>query len=347
MESLCSTFEFVTVQSQPFDYRQWPITMGAKCDVLVDDEPVLKGYIEDININYDKDSHVVQVSGRDVTCDLVDCHKANRTYAYYKSTVKQIVTDTCAPFSIPVEIDESARAAANTVPNLAATFFAAGGDSLIGVIYKITRLAELYVMASTNGGLLLTTAGKRFADQQLKSGVNILRGGLKQSDKEKFSVYYVKGFGFENENQIKSKDWLWMNGTFPPKPPATYPDERTGATRYRPYSNMAENSVRLKGVGWRSKAEAQYRIGNSRKYNYMVQGWREKEGGELWAPNTNVVVVDPLFGISDPFLIEAVEYTQSDQGTTSNLTLCSREKYAAQAELNHIKTVFDEQRSKS
>lgn len=352
MESLCSSFEFVTGQSQPFSYKDWQITMGAPCEVLVDDKPVLKGYIEDLNINYDKDSHVVQVSGRDKTCDLVDCHKANRQLSYEKATVKRIVEDTCKPFGIAVVIDSAAMTAARSIPHLTSQFYAPAGDSLIGIIYRITRMAELYVMASTNGELLLTVAGTRTAAQKLVAGVNILRGGIKQSDKDRYSVYYVKGFGFDNEGLINSPDFKWMNGTYPPNPSesaATFKwDARVGATRYRPYSNMAEGSVKLAGVGWRSRAEAQYRIGSSRTYNYMVQGWRETEGGDLWSPNTNVIVTDPAFGLDNAsLLIEAVEYTQSDQGTTSNLTLCSREKYTSKAELDHIKTVFEEQRGKT
>lgn len=348
MESMCSSFDFVCTQEQPFNYKEWPIKMGASCQVLVDGESVLKGWIEDINVSYDKDSHTVQVSGRDATCDLVDCHKANRHYTYTGSTVKRVVEDTCKPFGIKVKIDPQAVAEANTVPDLAKVFYAAGGDSLIGIIYRITRLVKLYVMAGTDGSLILTVAGVRSAGTGLVLGSNVLRGSLKQSDKERYSVYYVKGFGFENEGLIKSDQWLWMNGTYPPSPPASFPDERTGATRYRPYSNMMESGGNLKNIGWRSKAEAQFRIGNSRKYEYVVQGWREKDGGSLWAPNTLVNVTDSLFGLDkQELLVEGVDYTQTDQGTLTSLSLCYKDKYTAQAQINRIKTIFEEQRGKT
>jgi prophage tail gpP-like protein len=332
MDGMCSSFDLVTTQKQPFNYKDWPIHMGSKCDVYADGEMVLRGFIEDLNIDYSKDTHTVQVAGRDVTCDLVDCQKANPNYEYSNSTVRRVVENMCAPFSISVVVDPSAASAAAKVgwP----VFYVWPGDPVLGSIYRITRLVKTFVIATTDGRLMITGAGSRNSATNLVSGVNILRGGLKQSDKERFSVYYIKGMSADNEGYIKSQEWLWMNGTY----------HDTTMTRYRPYASMAEHGVNIGSIGWLSKAEAQYRIGNSRHYNYTVQGWRENDGGALWSPNTNIQVTDPTFGLDkESFLIESVDYTQTDQGTLTQLGLCSKEKYTAEAELNRIKTIFEEE----
>lgn len=343
MESVCSSFDFNTVQETPdFKIADWPIRMGDTCDVLVDQEAVLKGYIEDVNINYDDKSHSVQVAGRDKTCDLIDCHKSDGHFEFgttNKVTVLSIVKDICTPFGIAVTVDSSASEAAR---KLKSTFYIMPGDVNMGALYRITRWAKVYMLATTDGGLLLTLTGANQARVELKRGVNILKGGLKQSDKERFSVYRVRGYSTSTDNLSHSSEWLWMNGRFPASDPATYPDARTGATRYRPFSQMAETAVQIDNVGNMSKAEAQYRIGNSRKFSYTVQGWREADGGNLWAPNTLVYVTDPLTGLErKQLLVEAVEYVQSEQGTQTQLSLCFPDKYTALAEVNKIKTIFE------
>lgn len=365
MASVCSSFEFVTTQGQPFDYKKWPIKMGAECIVLVDGEQVLTGYIEDINVDYDKDTHTVQVAGRDRTCDLVDCHESDGPFEFgttNPTTVLSIVKSICKPFSISVVVGDAAKQSVKksfkyttverstdsadvqkAVQRGKSTFYIQPGDPIIGALYRITRWAKVYMLATTDGNLSLTLAGSRVADSKLVLGKNVLRGGLKQSDKERFSVYRVRGYGVSSDGLIKSPDWLWMNGRYPETDPDVYPDQRTGATRYRPFGQLAETAVKIDGVGWMSRAEAQYRTANSRLYNYTVQGWREKNGGSLWEPNTLVAVNDPLFGLDgSQLLIESVDYTQTDQGTLTQLGLCSKEKYTAQAEINKIKTIFDE-----
>jgi prophage tail gpP-like protein len=383
MTSVCSSFDFVTVQESPnFNYKDWRIRMGNACRVLIDGKPVLSGYIEDINISYNKDTHTVQVAGRDKTCDLVDCHYMGKglegPFAFgvkNAASVKYIVTTICEQFGISVDIDSAAKGTtsqivAQRVWNKVATakeaadlkkfsFYVSPGDSVIGTLYRITRWAKVFMLASTDGKLILTMAGSRVADTELKVGVNILKGGLKQSNKEVYSVYRVKGYCTATDNLVKSENWAWMNGVYPkpPKAPAKWPyetspfiDPQTQATRFRPYGLVSEQAVQTDATNSMAKAEAQFRAGKSISYNYSVQGLHDSATGKtLWEPNTLVHVTDPLFGLdtkvanpSEPFLIETVDYTQTDQGTTTELTLCHKDKYAAEAEINKIKTVLSE-----
>ena len=332
---MCSSFNFSTTQSQPFDFKKWPIRMGNSAVILVDDEPVLIGWIEDIEAQYAKDSHAAYVSGRDVTCDLVDCQMAAWHVEWANATVTQTVKELIAPFSsISITVDPSATTLASKRKGV---LYVSPGENMVGAVNKIARWAHLFTMAGTKGDVVLTMVGSRVAAVPLvvsTPGIrgNIINGGLKCSDKERFSVYRTKGIGFDTEGTIRSKEYLWMNGTY--YDPAV--------TRFRPYANTSPVNVNTEEIGWQTKSDAQYRAGNSRTYSYTVQGWREKEGGELWAPNTLVFVTDPWLGLNnEELLIESVDFTQSDQGTTTSMQLCSAYKYTEKIELDRIKTVFD------
>ena len=49
-----------------------PFKGGESCRVLVSDEPVLTGFIEVVEVSYDGSDHILNVSGRDKTGDLLD-----------------------------------------------------------------------------------------------------------------------------------------------------------------------------------------------------------------------------------------------------------------------------------
>jgi prophage tail gpP-like protein len=305
------------------------------------------------------------VAGRDRTCDLVDCHYSDEPFEFGTkngATVLSIVKGICKPFAIDVTVDSTASGATSHVVkqrvyNMAATasdatklikysFYVPPGDSVIGSLYRITRWAKVFMMASTEGGLILTMVGSRTAGKKIEAGINVLKGGLKQSDKERFSVYRVRGYSTSTDNLAHSSEWNWMNGRYPNKNGGkdftAWPDSETGATRYRPFGLVAEQAVQTDATNSMAKAECQFRVGKSRTFNYTVQGLHDG-ASTLWEPNTLVYITDPLFGLSEEkLLIESVDYMQTDQGTVTDLTLCSKEKYEAEAEINKIKTVFDE-----
>ena len=117
-------------------------------------------------------------------------------------------------------------------------------------------------------------------------------------------------------------------------------------TRFRPTMSNAQLTVNNEQLGWFTKSDAQYRVGNSRTFSYVVQGWRESDapGARLWAPNMLVPITDPYLGLdakNGTMLIESVDFTQSDKGTLTTLGVCFMEKYTAKVELDRIKTVFD------
>jgi prophage tail gpP-like protein len=337
LDQMCSSFDFTTTQDTPFDPQAWPIQMGAECTVYVADTLVSTGYIEDINIDYNKDSHTVTVAGRDKTADLVDCSRVSGATSWSDVSVLSVIKELCRPHGITVSVSPNATAAMGRGLHKAIKFDV--GSPIIEKILMLTKIFEVFPMSTEDGNLLLTQTGTIVNIDVLKRGVNILTGALKQSNKERFSHYYVKGIGIVNDSKTPN-DWVKNNSRFV--------DPEINELRYRPMASVAQTDVDIAGCKGRAQWEAKYRAANSRLYGYTVQGWTQSDGKTLWKPNTLVQIDDPTFGIPNvklnikgTFLINAVEYKQTSQGTVSILQVCSPEKYKAFAQLEKMKTIFD------
>lgn len=70
---VAGTFELSITERWPGQPIPAKIELGASCVVTVDGAPVITGYVDDVAPSYNAASHTVSVTGRDKTCDLVDC----------------------------------------------------------------------------------------------------------------------------------------------------------------------------------------------------------------------------------------------------------------------------------
>ncbi|MCU1276552.1 MAG: bacteriophage Mu, partial [bacterium] len=142
----------------------------------------------------------------------------------------------------------------------------------------------------------------------LERGVNVLRGKLQFSFKERFSKYIVKGQG-------QSNDQLWGEATRL-KAETTDP----AVARYRPLIVIAEDLVDGAALKRRAAWEANVRAGKSAQLAYKVQGW-SYGAGTLWQPNTIVHVTDPWLRTDADLLVKNVTFNLDDGGSVTELAL--------------------------
>lgn len=327
LDTLCGSFEFNATQRSPFNMSEWPIKMGAACSVKVAGKLVITGYIEDININYDKDSHSVQIAGRDKTADLVDCTRAKKEWSFGEGQrVSNIIKKLIEPHGIELVIDTPAENGASKIFQYSVKFDT--GAPLIDYILSIVKKFGLFPIATPEGKLLLTTGdATKQAGTMLERGVNILSGGLKQSNKEVYSVYLSVG-QLGGKDNISPKNFTYKS---------IFDGDFGLVTRYRPLANIPDVGGDTKRARDQAYWEAKYRAANARLLGYSVQGWTQSNG-DLWEPHSLVFVTDELFNdATRQFLINACEYLQTEKGTITSMQLCSPEKYKSQANLDKFK----------
>jgi prophage tail gpP-like protein len=303
LEQLAGTFTLEVTERWPKQYEERPILEGQTCRVLVDGTPVITGYVDEVAVSYDATSHSISVSGRDKTCDLVDCCPPSTQLA--SADFPTLARKLCAPFGIEVVVDCEIGHAAPVKNN--------EGDTVFEVLEQQARARSVILTTDGEGRLVITRLGNKRAGRDLALGDNIRKGQVSFSLRERFSVYTVKG------QTVASQGW---SGAAAAHPKGVAKDP--GVTRHRPLTLIAEQDAQ--GTAQRrAQHECNQRYGKSRNAAYTVYGWYGK--GVLWAPGQQADIRDPLAKVEETWVIASVGWILDDQGWRSELALCPKEAF--------------------
>ena len=334
MDQICGTFGFSSVDKYTGKPRDWKMAIGDLCEVTVDGNIICTGYIDEMPITYDAETHSIQVSGRDKTADLVDCSfvdPVNNVNEWNGQTIMKLIKNICDPFDISVTIDSSVSSDVNdTVERFAAN----EGETAFDSVLKLCKHKAILPLSYGDGRLTLTRAGAKRAVDTLELGVNILAGDLSQSNRERFSKYIVKGQG----NEKTSLDLTSVTQASGEATDAVI----SGKNRYRPLVILTDGEVNAGNCQSLARFEARNRAGRSRSLRYSVVGWTQSNG-KPWELNSTVRVRDSYFDIDGTKLISAIEFTLDDtNGEIAYLTLVDKEAYELREEpIELIKTKYD------
>lgn len=313
IEQLSGSFDLEVTDLDPELDKPRSIRRGDRCEVLVDGETVIVGWVDEASPSFGEGSHGIKVSGRDTTGDLVDCSAIHKSGQWKNATLWQIVRDLCAPFKIPV------YSAVSMGKPFA--FSIQEGEPVYESIERACRMQAVLPMANGKGGLLLTRAGDGPPVAILEEGVNILAASGQFSDRERYSKYIIKGSDRGCDDNAST--------------PETHTQVRAEASdelilRYRPLIVLAESRGPNATYKERAEWECNVRQGRSSRANVTVQGWRISRLGNLWQPNTIVQLRSPRLGVDAPLLITSLAYTEDDKGgggSRTELHLAGREAF--------------------
>jgi prophage tail gpP-like protein len=298
IEALAGSFEVLVSEKWPGEPLRRDINPGDACEITLDSETVISGYVDEVNSQYDDTGHTIAISGRDKTGDLVDCSAANVPGEWHGFHIDDIANAICEPFGIPVTVSEGTDIGA-----VFGDFRIQEGETAHEAIDRMCRMRAVLAMSDGRGGLLLTRAGTAKAGTSLIAGENILSASGLSSLSERFNSYTVKG-------QLAGSDTIF--GTQASGPAGTALDPIV--QRYRPLIVVAEDQADIGTCKSRAQWEANVRAGRGRRATFRVQGWAHKDG--LWKPNELVSVRDPFLGIATEMLIVTVRQTIATGSTT-------------------------------
>lgn len=295
----------------------WPIFEGDKVRVWIGRDLVLDGYVDSIDLSSDAQSRSLSVSGRDRTCDLIDCSAMNRPGVFKGKKLEAIAALLARPFGVKVICD------VNTGPAIKA-FALQPGEKVHAAIERAARAINLMVTATESGELLITRSGSQKATDAIVEGKNFLSGNSKASCADRFSVYVVEGQGSGQGKEKHSHR-------------GEYRDPSVG--RYRPLIIKAEAKADGTYVKGRAEWEARARAAKGRSAAVTVQGWRQSSG-KLWQINRLVTAQVPSINLDGEMLISEVTFSVSDQGTVTTLNLIRPDAYLSEESLKAVKDVL-------
>jgi len=302
---ITGSFSFTTSNKFAGENEKWEITTGDKCVVEIAGQKVVTGYIDDIDDGYDIGSHNITFSGRDKTADLVDCNFDIFTNEseFKNQTFIQIIKKLCSPFGVTVELDLellSDTALAKPMQD----YKVETGQKVFEQIAILCQQYAVLPITTGEGILHITRAGLNRAFDTLESGKNIKANKLKQSDKNRYSIYYTITNGGNTGTAFNTK--LIAEGK--------ETDEYIEKSRDRPLIiSIGEQVADDGGAQKRADWESRIRAGGSRKVETVVKGWVQSTG-DLWPLNGLVQEIDKKIGIDGVFLIAGINLNLDGNG---------------------------------
>lgn len=282
---------------------------GAAFSLALEDEVVVEGFLDVLDVRYDHRSHTLTVRGRERTGDLVDCAATvDGPYEFARIGLEEAARRICAPFGIRVRAE---GVPATPFPR----FSIQPGETAFEAIARGARERAVIVTGDGRGTLLLTRAGQGGeAAGALRLGGQ--DGNIRAADgsfdfTKRHSLVVVRGQAEGSaagaQGQARAAD--------------------ADVTRHRPRVVLAE--AQGDGAPFQDRATWEVRVaaGRSRKVRYTVPGWRGASGA-LWRPNTRAMVEDAYLGLARELLIANVVYSLSDEGTLTGIECVPVDAYA-------------------
>lgn len=307
LDSLAGSFSFAMTERWPDQPEKWVIEGGAACGVYLGGDLLMRGWVDEGNYSLSADDHPIDIVGREVTCDLVDCSAIHRSGSWNGQTLEKIAAELASPFGISVAASASPSAAF-------AKFALQQGESVFEALDRMCRMRGLLPMTSPTGQLRFDRPGRARASYGLEVGVNAITARRRTSTRDRFSQYLIKG-------QAAGAD---VTGAAA-RPSATAAD--VGVTRHRPLLIVNGEQSTQASLDERARWEATVRAGRSEEVLVEVRGWRA-DNGALFALGEMVRVRAPILGVDDELLVKALRHTDGDQGMRTQITLCPKEAFS-------------------
>jgi prophage tail gpP-like protein len=306
------------------------IRPGERLEVLLDDEVVLTGYSDAIEVNYSGFSIDFSLRGRDAAGDLVESAAAPFGPSEYRNLkLDELVRRICQPFGIPVRADVD-------VGRPFERFGIDVAETALSAIEKACRQRAVLAVGDGLGGLVLTRGGTGQAPAPLRFGENVQSMRATFDHTERHSLYLVKG---QSGGATSPARHTTASELTPETPAARRPAPNAPAgnrprvvmtgeardvavTRYRPMVQAARTQSGGASVGEQADWLMRTRRAKSETLLVTVQGWRAGQQKRLWRPNERVTLEDDMAQVTQELLIAGATYRWGEEGSSTELRLC-------------------------
>ena len=302
LATLCNGFTLSQFVADEFDS---PVLFpGDAIQIESDGEMLLDGFVDEMSSTFSPGSHTIKISGREKTCDMVDCSLKDFGKSWKKRTVAQIVADVCDAFGLVFNSNgvNPSGAISKFCPDPGST----GAD----IVSDVCRQKDVVCYSDGLGNVRFVNE-KDFAQAEdfIRQGVNILSADVSFDNSERFSDYVVlcssnpstKRRGESSDSDIK---------------------------RTRCMVLVDEGYGTADSANQRAAFESQSRSAKSTTLNVTLSGWKNSEG-KLWRPGVLVDCLIPAFfgNFVQTLLLNSVELSYDSSGTFAHLELVRKDYY--------------------
>lgn len=297
LDQLSGSFEFAVSGVNAHNLSQHPLHKGLECKVLLHDQVVVTGFIGKRRPAYDASSHTLGITGRDVTCDLIDCSAILPNQELHNVSLSDVARQLIAPFpAIRLDCPDPGAAFAKVTVN--------DGDTIFSILESLAKQRGLMIYTTGDGVLRIRRPLINSTGLVLNEGHEILAASLEESDDEQFANYIVRSQQTD-EGKVAAEQHYTQAGV------------RRGRVRII----TAEHPDDGQQIKNRAEWEAKLRQARSVTATVKVQGW-QKRRGDLWHLGDDVRLTSPSLGLSNAaMVVNTIAYTVDEGGTTTELGL--------------------------
>jgi prophage tail gpP-like protein len=314
LESCPRSFDIGMTERYPGEIAGVIMRPGDPCDVLIGRDLVVTGYVDRYLPRISKDAHSVQLVGRGMCEDLVDCSAQWPSTQISNGTALWIAKKLAAVYGVSVvgigDIDS------DPIPQ----FNFIWGETPYDIIERIARYKALLVYEDAWGELVLATIGSEQHASGFVLGQNVQDAAARFTTDQRFSQYIVRTLqqSFADLTSATSDiiEYIGDDAMAALK-------RKDGTPRDRTLMIVAETGdyygfpLALK----RGKWECARRAGRSQCVTVVADSWRDS-AGRLWEPNRLALLDLPALKIHKLlWVISDVTFIRDEGGTRAVVTL--------------------------
>ena len=304
LKSACNGFSLDVSEKWP--NGGWRIPGGSACEIFIDGDLDITGYVDKHSFSIDDNDHTVTINGRSKTSDIVDCGCIHEPGNWVEQTAGAIAEELCGPFGIVVDI----QAEGAPIPK----YDINQGETVFETIERAAKSQQFLIVTNPFGDLVLTDSNNAEHYNFVLPDYLIASANFDYS--KRYSHYLVKAqqHGPDFDDPAEACEVVGEC-------------EDTKLPRYRSKVIRPEGSINQDEATKRAEWERNRDIGESISVKIELQGFYTPDN-KLWDINRIIRVTDDVLGLDHDLLIYALTRRQTKtEGTKTILELAPPEAF--------------------
>lgn len=314
LDVAANTFSLGLTDVWPGEDVPRPVHIHSACELWIDQERIITGYIDDVSPKYGNGQRSTDVDGRSKVAVLIDCALSlgDKEQSQFNNLGFLAVAQRLAShFGLKVK-DE---AGISSIP-AKRVYRLEPGETVFEFLAEHARVLGVRLISDADGNLVISRTSNKRVRTELRLGENIEAATPLFSGRNRFSEYNVIG-------QTWGSDQTSAAGAAH----AIGRAKDSGVPLFRPTVIIPETDITLADATRRAEWQRNLSYGRSHQVTYTVTGWRHADG--LWEPNRLVRVHDDWTGLDGVlWMISDVRYVLDETGgTRAELTVSPKEGF--------------------
>lgn len=320
MDTFAREFRFTATASEG---KPLPFKGGEACKVFIDDDQVLNGFIDIVDIDYDSVSHSIEILGRGRAADIAD------------STINNL--ELTSPISLKAAVESMIKEFGSSVKvndlvgdlelfNVAEDKIGAStGEGGFDFIETLARKRQVVLNENGEGDIEITRTGTEKYKQKLQNIISSNSNNIKRANISYDLTGIYKNYIIRSQQNTTASVF---SGSSETANIVSQVSESTvkGSRDGRQFAFIAEKASETEQLKERLSWESNIRRARSRLYNVTFVG-HKTHFNEQWVVNKLISVNDEFADIKEDMLINSIVYIESSDGEIVELGLIDKNAY--------------------